>query len=74
MSDIKGKAKQEQQDDDPLFDDVEFEKILNQEASLLSRESEVTNSPLSLSILSWSKQSYRYYEYSHASNWTHMKS
>jgi len=43
MSDIKGKAKQEQQDDDPLFDDVEFEKILNQEASLLSRESEVTN-------------------------------
>jgi len=52
MSDIKGKAKQEQQDDDPLFDDVEFEKILNQEASLLSRESEVTNSPLSLSILS----------------------
>ena len=53
MSDIKGKAKQEQQDDDAtLFDDVEFEKILNQEASLLSRESEVTNSPLSLSILS----------------------
>lgn len=43
MTDIKGKAKQEQQDDDPLFDDVEFEKILNQEASLLSRESEVTN-------------------------------
>jgi len=40
MTDIKGKAKQEEPQD-PLFDDIEFEKILNQEASLLSRESEV---------------------------------
>jgi hypothetical protein len=38
MTDIKGKAKQE---DDFDFDDLEFDKILNAEASLLTRESEV---------------------------------
>lgn len=50
MTDIKGKAKQEDSQD-PLFDDIEFEKILNQEASLLSRESEVPPPSLSLHCL-----------------------
>ncbi|GAA5838972.1 hypothetical protein JCM3766R1_004545 [Sporobolomyces carnicolor] len=39
MTDLKGKAKQEQDDFD--FDDPEFDKILNAEASLLDREAEV---------------------------------
>ncbi|GAA6019286.1 hypothetical protein JCM11491_001302 [Sporobolomyces phaffii] len=38
MSDLKGKAKQ---DDDFDFDDAEFDRLLNAEASLLSREAEV---------------------------------
>ncbi|GAA5936097.1 uncharacterized protein JCM15063_002709 [Sporobolomyces koalae] len=38
MTDAKGKAKEQGLED---FDDLEFDKILNAEASLLSRESEV---------------------------------
>ncbi|GAA5946637.1 hypothetical protein JCM3765_000328 [Sporobolomyces pararoseus] len=40
MSDLKGKGKEPEQDE-LEFDDLEFEKLLNSEASLLSRESEV---------------------------------
>lgn len=38
MSDLKGKGKELEV---PEFDDLEFEKLLNSEASLLSREQEV---------------------------------
>jgi hypothetical protein len=50
MTDIKGKAKQEEEEQE--FDDLEFDKILNAEASLLSRESEVRNPLHSRSNLS----------------------
>lgn len=50
MSDLKGKGKE--LEPEPEFDDLEFEKLLNSEASLLSREQEVRQSSHLISSLS----------------------